>query len=111
MIKVHKITVSTEYVDDATGEMFTDVREFLDDSIKTTKKKSSSKSSAKIDDSNPNPTLTLEDNKYTLNAAAIEALGATAGESTIDIKNQKIGNKKYKVIGTSDTFGTKAGKF
>lgn len=109
MIKVHKITVSTEYVDDATGEIFTDVREFLDDSIKTTKKKSSSKSSTKIDDSNPNPTLTLEDNKYTLNAAAIEALGAIAGESTIDIKNQKIGNKKYKVIGTSDTFGTKAG--
>ena len=111
MIKVHKITVTTEYVDEATGELFTDTRELLDDSVKTTKKKtsSSSKSSAKIDDSNPNPTLILEENKYILNAAAIEALGVTPGESTIDIKNQKIGNKKVKVIGSSDTFGTKAG--
>ena len=110
MIKVHKITVSTEYINEETGELFTDTREFLDDSIKVPKKKSTgSKSSAKIDDSNPNPTLTLEENKYILNAAAIEALGATPGESTIDIKNQKIGTKKVKVIGTSDTFGTKAG--
>ena len=111
MVKVHKITVSTEYVDTETGELFTDVREFLDDSIVIPKKKSSSSksSSAKIDNSNPTPTLTLEDNKYSLNAAAIEALGAEPGESTIDIKNQKIGNKKVKVIGTSDTFGTKAG--
>lgn len=110
MIKVHKVTITTEYLDESTGELFTDTREYLDDSIKTTKKKSSSsKSSAKIDDSNPNPTLTLEDNKYILNAAAIEALGVTPGESTIDIKNQKIGTKKVKVIGSSDTFGTKAG--
>lgn len=110
MIKVHKITITTEYLDESTGEVFTDTREFLDDSIKTTKKKSSSsKSSAKIDDSNPIPTLTLEDNKYILNAAAIQALGITPGESTIDIKNQKIGTKKVKVIGSSDTFGTKAG--
>lgn len=111
MIKIHKITIATEYLDESTGEIFTDTREFLDDSIKTSKKKSSSSksSSAKIDDSNPNPTLTLEDNKYILNAAAIEALGVTPGESTIDIKNQKIGNRKVKVIGSSETFGTKAG--
>jgi len=111
MIKVHKVTVTTEYLDESTGELFTDTREFLDDSIKATKKKSSSSksSSAKIDDSNPDPILTLEDNKYILNAAAIEALGVTPGESTIDIKNQKIGTKKVKVIGSSDTFGTKAG--
>lgn len=110
MIKVHKITVTTEYVDDSTGEILTDTRELLDDSIKTTKKKASStKSSIKIDDSNPEPTLTLEENKYILNAAAIAALGVVPGESTIDIKNQKIGKKKVKVIGSSDTFGTKAG--
>lgn len=109
MIKVHKITVTTEYVDEATGELFTDTRELLDDSIKTTKKKSTSKSSAKIDNSNPIPTLTLEENKYILNAAAISALDVTPGESTIDIKNQKIGTKKVKVIGSSETFGTKAG--
>ena len=108
MIKEHKITVSTEYLNEETGELFTDVREFKDDSIKGTKKKSSSKSSTKIDDSNPTPTLTLEDNKYSLNAAAIEGLGVEPGD-TIDIKNQKIGTKKVKVIGSSETFGTKAG--
>lgn len=111
MIKVRKVTITTEYLDESTGELFTDTREYLDDSIKTTKKKSSTSksSSAKIDDSNPDPILTLEDNKYILNAAAIEALGVTPGESTIDIKNQKIGTKKVKVIGSSETFGTKAG--
>lgn len=110
MIKIHKITITTEYLDESTGELIVDTREYLDDSIKTPKKKSSTKSSStKIDDSNPNPILTLEDNKYILNAAAIEALDAVPGESTIDIKNQKIGTKKAKVIGTSDTFGTKSG--
>ena len=37
-------------------------------SDKSVKRKSSTKSSStKIDDSNPNPILTLEDNKYILN--------------------------------------------
>ena len=110
MIKIRKITIVTEYLDESTGELITDTREYLDDSIKASKKKSSSnKSASKIDDSDPNPKLTLEENKYILNAAAIEALGVTPGESTIDIKNQKIGTKKVKVIGSSETFGTKAG--
>lgn len=110
MIKVRKVTITTEYLDESTGELFTDTREYLDDSIKASKKKSTSSksSSAKIDDSNPIPTLTLEDNKYILNAAAIEALDVEPGD-TIDIKNQKIGTKKVKVIGSSMTFGTKAG--
>ena len=108
MIKVHKITVTTEYLNEETGEIFTDTRELKDDTVKGTKKKASKSSSTKIDDSNPNPILTLEDNKYILNAAAIEALGVEPGD-TIDIKNQKIGTKKVKVIGSSETFGTKAG--
>lgn len=108
MIKVHKITVTTEYLDEETGEIFTDTRELKDDTVKGTKKKTSKSSASKIDNSNPNPTLTLEDNKYVLNAAAIEALGVEPGD-TIDIKNQKIGTKKVKVIGSSETFGTKAG--
>ena len=109
MIKIRKITITTEYLDESTGELIVDTREYLDDSIKASKKKSSSsKSTPKIDDSNPNPTLTLEDNKYILNAAAIEALGVEPGD-TIDIKNQKVGTKKVKVIGSSETFGTKSG--
>ena len=110
MIKVHKITIVTEYLNEETGEIIVDTRELKDDTVKG--KKASTKkaaSSSKIDDSDPNPKLTLEENKYILNAAAIEALGVTPGESTIDIKNQKIGTKKVKVIGSSETFGTKAG--
>lgn len=109
MIKIIKQTLVTEFVDDATGEIFTDTREFKDDSIKTPKKSTSTKkSSSKIDDSDPEPKLYLEDNKYVLNSSAIEALGIEVGD-TIDIKNQKVGNTRVKVIGASETFGTKAG--
>lgn len=110
MVKVLKVTITTEYVDEATGEVFKDVREYADDSVKTATKKSTStaKKSSKVDDSDPEPKLFLEDNKYILNASAIEALGVEVGD-TIDIKNQKVGNARVKVIGASETFGTKAG--
>ena len=42
MIKIIKQTLVTQFVDDTTGEIFEDSREFLDDSIKP-KKKSSTK--------------------------------------------------------------------
>ena len=110
MVKVLKVTVTTEYVDDTTGEIFKDVREYKDDSVKTSSKKTSTakKSSSTAYDSDPEPKLILEENKYILNAAAIEALGVEVGD-TIDIKNQKVGNARVKVIGSSATFGTKAG--
>lgn len=109
MVKIFKVTVTTEFVDEETGEVFKDVREYADDSVKAAKKSTSKKSStSKIKDDDPEPKLYLEDNKYTLNAAAIEALGVEVGD-TIDIKNQKVGNARVKVIGASETFGTKAG--
>lgn len=109
-VKVLKVTITTEFVDEATGEIFKDVREYADESVKTAAKKSTSskKSSTKVDDDDPEPKLYLEDNKYILNASAIEALGVEVGD-TIDIKNQKVGNARVKVIGASETFGTKAG--
>lgn len=108
MIKVHKVTITTEYLDESTGELFVDTREYLDNSIKVTKKSTKSSSASKIDNSDPIPKLTLEDNKYILNGAAIKALDVEPGD-TIDIKNQKVGTKKVKVIGSSATFGTKSG--
>jgi len=111
MIKVLKVSVTTEYVDESTGEIFKDVREYADESVKTTSKKASTKkastNNSKIDD-DPEPKLILEENKYILNNAAIEALGVEVGD-TIDIKNQKVGNARVKVIGASEVFGTKAG--
>lgn len=112
MIKIIKQTLVTEFVDTESGEIFKDTREFKDDSIKTPAKKSTSsskKKSSKVDDSDPEPKLFLEDNKYILNAAAIEALGIEVGD-TVDIKNQKVGNTRVKVIGSSETFGTKSGE-
>lgn len=108
MIKIIKQTLTTEFVDTESGEIFKETREFKDDSVKTprTSKKSSTKS--KIDDSDPEPKLILESNKYLLNASAIETLGIEVGD-TVDIKNQKIGNKRVKVIGPSSVFNTKSG--
>ena len=108
MIKIVKQTLVTEFVDESTGELFKETREFKDDSVKTPSKKSSTKKSSKVNDDDPEPKLYLEGNKYILNAAAIEALGVEVGD-TIDIKNQKIGNTRVKVIGSSETFGTKSG--
>lgn len=109
-VKVLKVTVTTEFLDEETGEITKDVREYKDESVKTASKKSTStaKKSSKVDDNDPEPKLYLEDNKYILNASAIEALGVEVGD-TIDIKNQKVGNARVKVIGASETFGTKAG--
>lgn len=104
--KILKIKVETEFVDEETGEITKDVREFKEDSVK--KSKASSKKSISVDDNDPEPKLYLDSNKYILNGAAISALGVEVGD-TIDIKNQKIGPAKVKVIGSSNVFGTQSG--
>ena len=93
-------------IDEETGEAFKDTREMKDDSIKKPRA-TTSKASSKSDD-RKEPILTLEDNKYILSAGAVAALGVEAGDK-IDIKFQKVDNKMIPVIGTNDTFGTKAG--
>ena len=105
-MKITKITITTELVDEETGEVFKDTREMKDDSIKKPRA-TTSKASSKSDD-RKEPILTLEDNKYILSAGAVAALGVEAGDK-IDIKFQKVDNKMIPVIGTNDTFGTKAG--
>lgn len=99
------MTVTTEWVNEETGEIVKDVRELKDDAIK--KPRATSKTSSKID-SRTEPILTLEDNKYILTAGAVDLLNPT-DEDKIDIKFQKVGNKMIPVIGTSTAFGTKAG--
>ena len=105
-MKITKITITTEWVDEETGEVFKDTREMKDDSIKKPRA-TTSKASSKSDDRKES-ILTLEDNKYILSAGAVAALGVEAGDK-IDIKFQKVDNKMIPVIGTNDTFGTKAG--
>lgn len=54
------------------------------------------------------PQLILEDNKYSLNTAAVELMGITT-EDKIDIKYEKRGKNMIPVIGSDSVFGTKQG--
>jgi hypothetical protein len=105
-MKVYKLTVTTEWLDEETGEIIKETRELKDDTIK--KPRSSSSSSKSKIQENPNPILTLEDNKYILTTGAVELLGVEAGDK-IDIKFQKVGKQTIPVIGSDEAFGTKGG--
>lgn len=105
------MTIKSEWLNEETGEIITDTRELKDDSIKkpsTRKSSSSKKKDSEVDDSNPNPLLILEENKYILNKAAVEALGVEPGDK-VDIKQQKLNKKECLVIGAAETFGTQSG--
>lgn len=68
--------------------------------------KSSKKQSVKEESSEPQ--LSLLDNKYSLNSAALDLLGVTAGDK-IDIKYQIIGNINYPIIGSSTSWKSTSG--
>ena len=104
------MTIKSEWLNEETGEIFTDTRELKDDSAKrpSTRKSSSKKKDSEVDDTNPNPLLILEENKYILNKAAVEALGVEPGDK-VDIKQQKLNKKECLVIGAAETFGTQSG--
>lgn len=104
------MTIKSEWLNEETGEILTDTRELKDDSVKkpSTRKSSSKKKDLEVDDSNPNPLLILEENKYILNKAAVEALGVEPGDK-VDIKQQKLNKKECLVIGAAETFGTQSG--
>jgi len=104
------MTIKSEWLNEETGEILTDTRELKDDSVKkpSTRKSSSKKKDLEVDDTNPNPLLILEENKYILNKAAVEALGVEPGDK-VDIKQQKLNKKECLVIGAAETFGTQSG--
>lgn len=104
------MTIKSEWLNEETGEIITDTRELKDDSVKkpSTRKSSSKKKDSEVDDTNPNPLLILEENKYILNKAAVEALGVEPGDK-VDIKQQKLNKKECLVIGAAETFGTQSG--
>lgn len=104
------MTIKSEWLNEETGKTFTDTRELKDDSVKkpSTRKSSSKKKDSEVDDTNPNPLLILEENKYILNKAAVEALGVEPGDK-VDIKQLNLNKKKCLVIGAAETFGTQSG--
>ena len=104
------MTIKSEWLNEETGEIFTDTRELKDDFVKkpSTRKSSSKKKDSEVDDTNPNPLLILEENKYILNKAAVEALGVEPGDK-VDIKQKKLNKKECLIIGAAETFGTQSG--
>lgn len=107
---VEEFTITLKYqvtVDTETGEMTTKcIKRTVDKTnFEVSEKKTAKK---KVVEDNSSPQLTLEDNKYRLNTAAIELMGVSA-ESKIDIKYEKQGKSMIPVIGTDKAFGTRGG--
>ena len=99
-MKVYKLTVTTEWLDEETGEIIKETRELKDDTIK--KPRSSSSSSKSKIQENPNPILTLEDNKYILTTGAVELLGVEAGDKILESCRGKA-NEELSAFGTEFT--------
>lgn len=106
MIQTFKVLFTYEQ-DDETGEVKVINREVVNDDPPKPKKKTSTPKKSKADE-NPEPELTLEDNKYCLNTAAVELLGVEA-EDRIDIKFEKRDKVRVPVIGCNTAFGTQGG--
>jgi hypothetical protein len=81
-------------------------REVVNDDLPKAKK-TSSKTTKKADE-DPEPKVTLEDNKYSLNTAALTLLGVEA-DDRIDIKFEKREKGRVPVIGNNVYFGTQGG--
>lgn len=93
-------------LDPETGETTCVDRQIINDDIKPLVKKSTKKSSKKADESTT-PQLILEENKYSINNAAVELLGLDLDdENRLDIKMEKTGKTSIPVFGTSIAFGT-----
>ena len=107
MIQRFKVLFTYEQ-DDETGEIKVIDRETVNDDLPKAKKTSSSKKSTKKADENPEPELILEDNKYTLNTAAVELLGVET-DDRLDIKFEKRDKVRIPVIGCNTAFGTQGG--
>lgn len=100
MIKIIKQTLYTEFVDESTGEVFEETREFLDNSIKP--KRKTSTRSKKESDTDPVAKLTLLEGKIQMNNAAVQMTGFEP-EMKIDIKFEKKGKVTTPVMMQADS--------
>jgi len=107
MIQQFKVLFTYEQ-DDETGEVKVLNREIVNDDLPKAKKTSSSKKATKKTDESSEPQLILEENKYSLNSAAVELLGVEP-EDRLDIKMEKRGKVRVPVIGCNTAFGTQGG--
>ena len=107
MIETFKVLFTYEQ-DPETGDIKCINREVINDDIKTVKKSSTTTKKKSTKNESSEPQLILGDNKYTLNAAAVELMGVEP-DDRLDIKYEKKGKTMVPIIGTNESFGTKAG--
>lgn len=98
-----------EIVDDTTGEIITREVTLGDFKEVTAKKKATSSKKAKIDDSDPNPKITLLDGKVQFNKAAVDLTGFEP-DMKIDIKFEKKGKKQIPVMMREENSGNRLTK-
>lgn len=100
-IKIVKQTLYTQWVDQTTGELFEETREFLDDTIKVPKKTTTRTRKPKTDDE-PTPMIHLLEGKVQLNTKAVE-LTQFEPEMKIDIQFEKKGRTVCPVMMQKDS--------
>lgn len=89
MIKIVKQTLYTQFVDDTTGEIFEETREFLDDTIKIPKKTTTTRTKKVKDDGETEPMIHVLENKLQFNNKAIELTEFEADQKVlIDFEKQ-----------------------
>lgn len=106
-IKIVKQTLYTQWIDQSTGELFEETREFLDDTIKVPKK--TSRSSKKPKDTDVDPKVYLEDNKIRLNNKAVELTGFEP-EQKINVLFEKKNRSITPIICIDDKNGNRLTK-
>ena len=108
MIKIVKQTLTTQFVDDSTGELFEETREFLDDTIKP-KRKTSSRTTKKSSDTDPVAKIMLLENKLQLNKAAVDLTGFEP-DNKYDVRFEKKGKQITPVICWDENKGNRLTK-
>lgn len=93
-------------VDTSTGEF--EVINTETGETKSVKAEVKKRTSKKKKDDDPTPKITLEDNKYSLNSAAVDLMGVEP-DDRLDIKMEKQGKRLQPVIGSNEVFKTKSG--
>ena len=106
MVKINCIKVVTEFVDEATGEVFSEERILGEETKKV--KKTSTRTKKPVDD-DPTPKITLLEGKYQFNNSAIE-LTQFEPEMKIDIKFEKNGRKMVPVLCVDSKTGNRLTK-
>lgn len=106
---INSAKLTIEIVDNTTGEIITREATLGDFKEVTAKKKAISSKKVKIDDSDPNPKITLLDGKVQFNKAAVDLTGFEP-DMKIDIKFDKKGKKQIPVMMREENSGNRLTK-